>query len=157
VDGTDFPDDVTLDELLARLDSLTPRTAAPPQWRDETNTAPRAQPTTIEGDGADSVGGKIHIEEAYGEVDWFDTPSALLGCTRAAAESKEGGIVGMSPKVHAVRCALEIGRQWPTGRVEVNIGNHATGAVSVWQVRCAFSDRNVHSKIAIGVHALCSA
>lgn len=115
--------DVTLDELLDGLEPTTAAAATPGKWRDS-KTTPRV--SLQNGDG---------IAPGYGDLDWVGALQSIAACTRASSSAKDAGsAVGISPKTFSIRCALEYGRQWPTGRVEVNIANHHSNAtLSVWQ------------------------
>ena len=74
---------------------------------------------------------------AVGTVDWEDAESWINECfetSRVAVKESQA----LKDK-RLASCGIELGREWPGGRVEVNIANHCDKAVSLWQGSVLFT------------------
>jgi hypothetical protein len=84
--------------------------------------------------GADAAAAVRKLVGTFGEMRWEDEPKELERCIKQASLEYRGMELppGTQNTINT-NCAVKMGRNWPGGRVELNIHNHCDKPVHVWQ------------------------
>jgi hypothetical protein len=74
------------------------------------------------------------VEDGGGQFAWGEPQAWLLQCMEESRSRQQaGGVVTKAPDERYGNCAIRLGRQWPAGRVELNVVNQANVTLSLWQ------------------------
>jgi hypothetical protein len=74
------------------------------------------------------------VEDGGGQFAWEEPQAWLLQCMEESRSRQQaGGVVTKAPDERYGNCAIRLGRQWPGGRVELNVVNQANVTLSLWQ------------------------